>query len=458
MARVLLSLLILGAGVAAQDDDIARARERVRALEVDIRRSIARAAPSVGAVVNYAALIDVKTGAVALRPRGFGSGVVISRDGFFLTNVHVIERAGHLTVTLPDGVSYFAKLHADTREGRVKGDIALLKLQGKDRFEYVDWRKGSPGSLEPGNVVFAMGNPHGHAIDGTPVVTLGILSGKGRPAAEAGYLYIDALQTDAEINPGNSGGPLFDARGNLIGINGLMKSRQGRSSSGVGFAIPIDQIRRFLPDLMRDEGGGTGYGYHGLDVQSAPKERGAVVAAVARGSPADEAGLRRGDVITRVNRAKVANRTDLVNILGKLPAGREVVVAYRRDRRSKMSKFRLTSYEDYLESIGRSRSEAKPQLPPHERGHLGIHWKVVAPGLEVTKVLPGTGAERSGLEVGDLLLRVEDESVEDPKKLLRFLGSFGVGESVRVTYRRGSSRRSARLRLCDAAQMAGILE
>ena len=100
----------------------------------------------------------------------------------------------------------------------------------------VDWRRGQTRWRDPGSIVFAMGNPFGHAVDGTPVVTLGIVSGKGR-ATGSEMRYVNAVQTDAEINPGNSGGPLFDSRGNFIGINGLMASRAGKSNSGVGFAI-----------------------------------------------------------------------------------------------------------------------------------------------------------------------------------------------------------------------------
>ncbi|MHC4339625.1 MAG: S1C family serine protease, partial [Planctomycetota bacterium] len=298
MCRKGLLLLCLAAAVAAEDNEaLEKARAKVRALEADIQKAIAQVAPTVGAVLNFRAFLDEKTGAVRMAPLSVGSGVVISRDGFFLTNVHVIERAGYLRVMLPDGEGYTATLFADTSSGQVKGDIALLKLKGKKNYDYADWRTGRPNQLEPGSFVFAMGNPHGHALDGTPVITMGILSGKGRAAAEARYLYVDALQTDAEINPGNSGGPLFDSRGHLIGINGLMASRQGRSNSGVGFAIPIDQIRLFLRRLLRDEGGGVGYGYHGLRFDTAAGGKGAVVSAIDRRSPAEEAGLRKGDRI-----------------------------------------------------------------------------------------------------------------------------------------------------------------
>jgi S1-C subfamily serine protease len=323
MARVLAAALILAAFARAGDDDLEKARQRVRGLESDIQALIDDVSPAVGAVMNYGARFDPKTGKMVMQPRSMGSGTIVDPRGFFLTNVHVIAGAGYLTVALNDGKRYPAALYADTSKGQVKGDIALLKLRGKKRFPHVSWTDGDATKLEPGSFVFAMGNPHGHALDGTPVVTLGIISGKGRAAAEAGYLYIDSVQTDAEINPGNSGGPLFDARGRFVGINGLMQSRQGRSNSGIGFAIPVNQVRLFMRKLLKDEGGGVGYGFHGLTLQSVPTG-GAMVTRIVNASPAAKAGLRKGDIVRKVNGKLVKNRTDFVNNVGKLPAGKSV--------------------------------------------------------------------------------------------------------------------------------------
>jgi serine protease Do len=457
--RAGLLLLCLAAAVRAQDDEaLEKARAKVRALEADIQSAIAKVAPTVGAVINYRAFLDEKTGAVRMAPLSLGSGVVISRDGFFLTNVHVVERAGYLRIMLPDGGGYTATLYADTSEGQVKGDIALLKLKGKKNYDYANWRTGRPKQLEPGSFVFAMGNPHGHALDGTPVTTMGILSGKGRAAAEARYLYVDALQTDAEINPGNSGGPLFDSRGNLIGINGLMASRQGRSNSGVGFAIPIDQIRLFLRKLLKDEGGGVGYGYHGLRFDSAAAGKGAVLSAIDHLSPAQKAGLRKGDRIVKANGAKIANRTDLVNVLGKLPEGSRVRLSYKRGRAGKMATFRLVPYTEYLESVGRQRRKPGSPLPMNERGYLGVHWKSGRTGLRITRIIPGTGAAKSSLKVEDLIREVDGRPVPDAKELIKILATKAVGETVRVAYTREEAKKATKVLLCDAAQAAEMTE
>lgn len=458
MLRLGSVVLLLAAAVLADDaEDLVKARERLRALEADIFKTIDKAAPSVGAVLNHTTVLDPKTGNVTMRPRSLGSGVVITRDGFFLTNVHVIEGAGYLTVTLPGNVRCRAVLFADTSEGKVKGDIALLKLSHpkRKRFAYSDWTRGRPAQLSPGAFVFAMGNPHGHARDGTPVITLGILSGKGRAAAETGYLYVDSLQTDAEINPGNSGGPLFDSRGNLIGINGLMSSRAGRSNSGVGFAIPIDQIRLFLRKLLKDEGGGVGYGYHGLTVQSV--SGGAVVDRVDRRSPAAEAGMVRGDVIIRVNRQKIGNRSDFVNVVGKLPEGKYVTISYRRKRRAKTTRFKLIPYSEYLESVGRTQQRKGP-LPLNERGYLGFEYEAGRAGLKVTKVHPSTGAEKLGLEPGDLVTEIDGAPPGDVKELWKRLSKRAADEVVPISYERGNTPKKGKLVLCDAAEAAGLGE
>ncbi len=455
--RSALPLLLLIA-VAAADEaspDLAKARARVRALEQEIEALIGRVGPAVGAVMNHTAAFDEKTGRVSMSPRSLGSGCIVSPDGFFLTNVHVVEGAGYITVALPDGERYPATLYADTSEGAVKGDIALLRLRGSRRFPFVDWRRGSASRLEPGSFVFAMGNPHGHALDGIPVVTMGILSGSGRAAAEAGYLYIDALQTDAEINPGNSGGPLFDSRGNFVGINGLMNSRQGRSNSGVGFAIPIDQVKLFMGRLIRDEGGGVGYGFHGLEVVSTEGEAGARVVRVAPRSPAALAGLGLDDIVIGVNGAKISNRTDFVNIVGQLPENSLLRIRFKRGRSLRTESFRLCGYDAYLAQVGMTRETAGP-LPVHERGYLGVQWEGGRGGVWITAIVAGTGAGKAGLRVGDQITELDGTAIATTKQLAELLAALPVGTTVKLGYQRGGRARSAKVGLCDAAAAAGL--
>ncbi|MCK6460690.1 MAG: trypsin-like peptidase domain-containing protein [Planctomycetes bacterium] len=402
----ILGLLLLAALAAGQEDPLAQARARVKALESEMEAVIAKVAPAVGAITNYMALFDEKTGKVAVAPRSLGSGLVVTADGFMLTNVHVVEGAGYLTVALPGG-TYPAKLHADTSEGAVKGDIALIKLGGETRFPYVDWRVGDSKGVEPGTFVLALGNPHGHALDGVPMATLGIVSGKGRAAAETGFLYVDVIQTDAEINPGNSGGPLFDIEGRFLGINGLMNSRQGRSNSGVGFAIPVDQVRLFMKTLLK-EGETTGYGFHGIDVGSTPDESGALVVGVQGGSP----------------------------------------------RNAKTAKFRLASFAEWKESAGKA-GPAGP-LPLAERGFLGAEWTEERTGVRLARVVPGAAADRAKLLAGDLLLRVEKTDVPTAKALVDCLATIPKEAKVKVAYERDGRKREAVLVLSGVAEAAGI--
>ncbi len=455
--RRTLSIIVVAAFAAAESGgpELEKARAKVRTLELEIEALIGRVAPAVGAVMNHTADFDESTGRVTMSPLSLGSGCVVSPDGFFLTNVHVVEGAGYLTVALPDGQRYPATLFADTSEGAVKGDIALLKLRGSRRFPFVDWRWGSATRLEPGSFVFAMGNPHGHALDGIPVVTMGILSGSGRAAAEAGYLYIDAIQTDAEINPGNSGGPLFDSRGNLIGINGLMNSRQGRSNSGVGFAIPIDQVKLFMGKLIREEGGGVGYGFHGLEVSSADGEAGARVTRVRMRSPAALAGICPEDVIVTVNGERISNRTDFVNVVGKLPEKSLLRIRFKRGKTLKAESFRLCAYDDYLAQIGLTR-ETKGPLPLHARGYLGVLWEGGHGGVRITEVVSGTGAGKAGLKVGDQILKLDGVGMETVQQLAEALALLPSGTAVKLGYQRGGRARSAKLVLCDAAAAAGL--
>ncbi|HEX5138953.1 MAG TPA: trypsin-like peptidase domain-containing protein [Planctomycetota bacterium] len=446
------ALLLLAVAAAGEEDPLAQSRARVRALEAEMEAVIAKVAPAVGAVTNYMALFDEKTGRVAVTPRSLGSGLVVTQDGYMLTNVHVVEGAGYLTVALPGGI-YPARLHADTSQGAVKGDIALIKLGGDTRFPFVDWRVGESKNLEPGTFVLALGNPHGHALDGTPMATLGIISGNGRAASEAGFLYVDVIQTDAEINPGNSGGPLFDMAGHFLGINGLMSSRQGRSNSGVGFSIPVDQIRLFMKSLLK-EGETTGYGFHGLVVDSTPDESGAKVLGVHGGSPADEAGLRPSDVITKVKGEAVKNRTDFVNAMDRLPEKTLVAITYRRGRNVKTAKFRLASFAEWQESVGR----ATPQgpLPVAERGFLGAEWNEEPTGVYLSRVVPGAAADRGKLLAGDILLRIEKTDVPTVKALVECLATLPSGAKVKVGYEREGKKRDAVLVLSTVAEAAGV--
>jgi len=453
--RRLLWLLLLALPAPAGDVDLAEARARVAAFEADIEALVDEVGPAVGAISNYGTLFDEKTGGVTVRPQSQGSGTLVTKDGLMLTNVHVVQGAGYLTVALPDGKVYPAEMFADTSKGQVKGDIALIRLKGRDTWPFVDLTKGGTRGVEPGDFVFAMGNPYGYAADGTPVVTMGIVSGMGRAAADTGFLYVDAIQTDAEINPGNSGGPLFDAQGHFLGINGLMASRQGRSNSGVGFAIPVDQVRTFMKQLVKGEGTDVGYGFHGLHVESTPDESGAVVMRVENGSPAEEAGVKRGDVIIKAKGKLIKNRTDFVNVVGRLPEKALLPLTFRRGSNTKTARFRLGSFAKWKEEHGRQQ-QAQP-LSLSERGYLGAEWKADSAGVYLTRVVSGAAADRAGLQPGDRIAALDKDEVKDVALLVALLAQRPSGTKVKVSYERVPGRRQeVELVLSDVAEAAGM--
>ena len=247
-----------------------------------------------------------------VRPQGLGSGVIISKDGLVLTNNHVIEKADRILVTLSNGRKHEARI-----VGRdPKSDVAVLRLQG-DLKGIEPIKIGDSGRLRLGEFVLAIGNPFG--LSGS--VTMGIVSAKGR--ANVGIVdYEDFIQTDAAINPGNSGGALVNLRGELVGINTAILSRSG-GYQGIGFAIPTNMVKPIMKDLI--ESGRVMRGWLGVSIEDVSPQvarsvglkeaRGVLIRAVQPGSPADKAGLKRGDVILAIKGKEVNSSSRLRNLV-----------------------------------------------------------------------------------------------------------------------------------------------
>jgi serine protease Do len=256
--------------------------------------------------------------------QSLGSGFVVSADGYIGTNFHVVRGASEIVVRLPDHSEHRARLVG----GDAKTDIALLKI---DATGLPTLPFGDSDRLQVGEPVMAVGNPFG--LEQT--VTTGIVSAKERFIGAGPY--DDFIQTDASINPGNSGGPLVDARGALIGISAAIFSQSG-GSVGIGFAIPVNIAKEVLPQLR--ERGKVVRGYLGVavgpvppDVRGAlklPPERGAVVAEVVPRSPAAQAGLGEGDVITAFQNAPIQSPNELTRRVGGTPPGTQVTLAVVR--------------------------------------------------------------------------------------------------------------------------------
>jgi len=279
-------------------------------------------------------------------PNGMGSGVIVSSDGLILTNNHVVcdesgEAADEITVTLPDGRDYPGKI-----VGRdPQTDIALLRIEAKGLPAI---RIADSDNLQVGDVVFAVGNPMGLS----QTVTMGIVSAVGR--SQLGILgergYEDFIQTDAPINPGNSGGALVDANGRLVGINTAILSRSG-GSIGIGFAIPSTLASNIGANLL--DGGKVERGYLGVTIRALDPTlaesfgvegaRGSLVEGVVPGSPADKAGLRRGDVITEVDGRKVSGEAELRIYISQKKPGSIIRIAYIREGKSADTSVTLVS-------------------------------------------------------------------------------------------------------------------
>lgn len=312
---------------------------------------------------------------------GGGSGVVISADGFALTNYHVVQPCGTaMIVGLPDGRLYDAVLAGIDPTG----DMALIKLLGRDDFPCAELADSDLARV--GDKVFALGNPFMLAADLQPTVTWGILSGTHRYQFPAGTIleYADCLQTDAAINPGNSGGPLFNNRAQLIGINGRCSfEKRGRVSVGVGYAISSNQAQNFLGHLR----GGLIVDHATLGAIAAFDAAGRVVVDdILEDSDAYRRGLRYGDEIVSFAGRDVDTPNAFKNVLGTLPAGWRVPLTFRRDGRRQDILVRLAgvhSRGELLEKIKQKPLLPEPHQPKDDKKDGGKTPKPLSPGPNV---------------------------------------------------------------------------
>ena len=261
----------------------------------------------------------------AQRAASLGSGVIVSSAGYILTNHHVVEAADEIEVALPDGKKLLAKLVGNDPET----DLAVLRVSA-GKLPAITL--GQSDNLRVGDVVLAIGNPFGVG----QTVTSGIVSALGRSGLHINT-FENFIQTDAAINPGNSGGALVDGRGNLVGINTAIYSRSG-GSMGIGFAIPVSTAKMVMEQIIRS--GTVTRGWIGVEVQEITpalaesfklaEARGAIIAGVLRGGPADKAGVKPGDVLTAINGAPVSDPTGMLNQVAALQPGSSAQMKLRR--------------------------------------------------------------------------------------------------------------------------------
>ncbi len=260
------------------------------------------------------------------RTSSLGSGVIVSADGYILTNHHVVEAADEVEIAMADGRKAKAVMIGSDPET----DLAILKIDLEDLSAITF---AQPERVKVGDVVLAMGNPFGVGQS----VTMGIVGALGR--SEVGInTFEDFIQTDAAINPGNSGGALTDISGNLIGINTAIYSRTG-GSLGIGFAIPVHVVQQVMEQILRT--GSVIRGWVGVSMQDMTRElaesfdlkttAGALISSVLRDGPADRAGIRPGDILVAVEEDEVKNSSDMLNLIAALSPGETVTVTVIRD-------------------------------------------------------------------------------------------------------------------------------
>ncbi|HTN77915.1 MAG TPA: DegQ family serine endoprotease [Pirellulaceae bacterium] len=382
---------------------------------------------------------------------GQGTGVIISSDGYIVTNNHVVRGASLLTVRLSDGREFTGKVIGQDE----KTDVAVIKIQAKDLLPV---ELGSSDAVQVGEWVLAIGSPFG--LDQT--VTAGIISAKGR--ANVGITdYEDFLQTDAAINPGNSGGPLVNMQGEVVGINTAIASRSG-GSMGVGFAIPSNMVKMVANSLMKE--GKVTRGWLGAAIQDLNEDlaksfeyastKGVLVGDVVPGSPAAKAGLQAGDIVVKLNGQEMQHASQL----------RHAVAAMTPDTQTDLQIFRAGKTQSVPVVIGRlDASSAVSVNSPEEESEeattdaLGVTvqdlnaelakqlgLQKVQSGVVVTNVESDSLAEQAGVQAGDVIASIGGQAVQNVAEYRAALQKHSVEQGVRVQVSRDGVSRFVFLR------------
>lgn len=370
--------------------------------------------------------------------QGAGSGVIISSDGYVLTNDHVVDGAKVITVTLPDKREFTGKVVGLDPQT----DLAVVKVDATD-LPFVPW--GNSSNLRVGEYVLAVGNPFG--LNST--VTLGIVSALGRGGMGITQ-YEDFIQTDAAINPGNSGGALVNTQGELVGINTAIFSQSG-GYQGVGFAVPTNLAKPVYESLISS--GKVVRGFLGVGIQEVNADlarsfeldhtKGALVTNVLPGSPADEAGLQRGDVVVEFQGQPVLDPRSLQHHVIKTQVGSEVNMVVMRDGHKKSVKTVIREQDNptqvaqagSVEKDGPLAGVAVQNLNPGMAERLGVENDVN--GVVVMEVTPGSNAARAGLVQGDVISEINRKPVRSEEDFVKVASHLKGQSSTLIFIHRG---------------------
>jgi serine protease Do len=375
------------------------------------------------------------------RERGLGSGVIVSPDGYVLTNNHVIEKATDIKVILQDKRRFTGKvIGADP-----KTDIAVVKI---DASGLPTIALGDSSKIRVGDYAFAIGNPFGVG----ETATMGIISATGRNGLDIED-YEDFIQTDAAINPGNSGGALLNARGELVGINTAILSGGSGGNQGIGFAIPVNMAKHVMDEILKH--GKVVRGYIGVGIQevtpdlakafNVPAEKGALVGNVDPNSPGAKAGLQRGDVITELNGQPIAGPNDLRLQVGSMTPGTTVHLKVNRNGQTRDVSLTLGEAPagkggtgaPSTEENGAMRGVQVEDLTSAIRQELGLGSEVK--GVVVTQVPDGSPAQDAGLQRGDVIEQVNRQPANSVSEYERLIGQAGKQSIVLLVNRGGAT-------------------
>lgn len=371
------------------------------------------------------------------KTHSLGSGFVISSEGYILTNNHVIEKAQEIKIKLESGKEYEAKVVGKDP----KTDLALIQVKPDKDFPEPAVL-GDSNSIRVGDWVIAVGNPFGLGH----TVTAGIISAKGRVIGAGPY--DDFLQTDAAINPGNSGGPLFNMKGEVIGINTAIVAR----GQGIGFAIPINMAKELLPQLKK---GKIVRGWIGVMIQDVTPEiaksfglespKGALVADVIPNGPAEKAGIQRGDIIVKYNGVDVEDYHAFSRMVAATQPGTKVKVELIRERQVKVVEVTIGTMPEEGEKIS-----SKDTFPADKAKGWGIAvqnltpdiakqfgWSEGETGVIVVGIEPGSPAEESKIRTGDLIKEINRKKIQNVRDFKQAIEGAKKTESLLLLVKRG---------------------